>query len=118
MCAWKIDTFEREYDPPAVGIPVCFPSVYAVWLEQLAEVQKSRVQNAGSGNQGMQENQKLKAALAQRQLRDADVKRRLGETVTAMQEALKTSEESTAMLAELVPGLDALQMQLLVELGR
>ena len=99
-------------------IPLCFPSVYAVLLEQVAEVQKSRVQNAGSVNQGVQENQNLKAALAQRQLRDAEVKRRLGETVAAMQEALKTSEDSTALLAELVPGLDALQMQLLVELGR
>jgi len=39
-------------------------------------------------------------------------------TRSPLQDALKQSEETTLMLQELVPGLDTLQMQLMVELGR
>ena len=60
----------------------------------------------------------MKAALLQRQQRDADIKRKLAETATAMQDALKNSEESTKLLQELVPGIDSLHKQLMVELGR
>ena len=84
----------------------------------MAEVQRSHANTAGSGPQAAQENQRLKAALLQRQQRDAEIKRKLAETATAMQDALKNSEESTKLLQELVPGLDSLQMQLMVELGR
>jgi len=35
-----------------------------------------------------------------------------------MQEAMKQSEETSEMLEELVPGLDTLQKQLMVELAR
>jgi len=39
-------------------------------------------------------------------------------TRSTLQDALKQSEETTLMLQELVPGLDTLQMHLMVELGR
>jgi hypothetical protein len=85
---------------------------------QLAEVQRSSARNAGSASQGVQENQQLKAALLQRQQRGAEIKRKLADTVSVMQDALKNSEETTRLLQELVPGLDKLQMQLTAELGR
>jgi hypothetical protein len=66
----------------------------------------------------VEENNRLKTAINQRQQRDIEIKRRLAETATAMQEALKNSEETTLMLQELVPGLDNLQVQLMSELSR
>jgi len=53
--------------------------------KQLAEVQRSRAANAGSSAQGVQQNQQLKTALAQRKQRDIEIKRRLTETAAAMQ---------------------------------
>ena len=95
----------------------CLPADAQVVL-QLAEVQRSSARNAGSSSQGVQENQQLKAALLQRQQRGAEIKRKLADTVSVMQDALKNSEETTRLLQELVPGLDKLQMQLTAELGR
>jgi hypothetical protein len=95
----------------------CLPADTQVVL-QLAEVQRSSARNTGSASQGVQENQQLKAALLQRQQRGAEIKRKLADTVSVMQDALKNSEETTRLLHELVPGLDKLQMQLMAELGR
>jgi len=86
--------------------------------KQLAEVQRSRTANAGASAQGVQQNQQLKTVMAQRHQRDIEIKRRLTETSAAMQEAMKQSEETSEMLEELVPGLDTLQKQLMVELAR
>jgi len=86
--------------------------------KQLAEVQRSRAGQSGSTKGSVEENNRLKTAINQRQQRDVEVKRRLAETANAMQEALKNSEESTLMLQELVPGLDKLQIQLMAELSR
>jgi hypothetical protein len=69
-------------------------------------------------NKSVEENQRLKRALAQRKQRDIEIKRKLTEAAATMQEALKTSEESTRMLQELLPGLDNLQVQLTAELAR
>lgn len=69
-------------------------------------------------NKSVEENQRLKTALAQRKQRDIEIKRKLTEAAATMQEALKTSEESTRMLQELLPGLDNLQVQLTAELAR
>ena len=85
---------------------------------QLAGVQRSRANTAGPTGPSLEENRRLKNLLAQRQQRDSDMKRRLAETASALQEALRSSEESTKMLQEVVPGLDALQRQILVEIGR
>jgi hypothetical protein len=80
---------------------------------QLAEVQRSRASQSGSSKNGVEENNRLKTAINQRQQRDIEIKRRLADTASAMQDALKNSEESTQMLQELMPGLDKLQAQLM-----
>ena len=53
---------------------------------QLAELQRSRTNSNTSSMSSMsksaEENKRLKEALAQRQIRDAEIKRRLGETGT------------------------------------
>ena len=53
---------------------------------QLAELQRSRANSNTSSMSSMsksaEENKRLKEALAQRQIRDAEIKRRLGETGT------------------------------------
>jgi hypothetical protein len=53
---------------------------------QLAELQRSRVNSntasMSSMSKSAEENKRLKEALAQRQIRDAEIKRRLGETGT------------------------------------
>ena len=113
---------------PGTAVPVLLRIAHCAWaycvptemrvVLQMAEVQRSHAKAAGSGSQAVQENQRLKAALLQRQQRDADIKRKLAETATAMQDALKNSEESTKLLQELVPGIDSLHKQLMVELGR
>jgi len=81
-------------------------------------VQRSRASQSGATTSSVEENNRLKTAINQRQQRDIEIKRRLAETATAMQEALKNSEETTLMLQELVPGLDNLQVQLMSELSR
>ena len=86
--------------------------------KQLAEVQRTRASTATAGHAAAEENSRLKANLAQRKVRDDDVKRRLAEVEGALKEAQKSSEESTQLLQALVPGLDTLHRQLMVELGR
>ena len=81
-------------------------------------MQRSRASQSGATTSSVEENNRLKTAINQRQQRDIEIKRRLAETATAMQEALKNSEETTLMLQELVPGLDNLQVQLMSELSR
>ena len=53
---------------------------------QLAELQRSRANSntasMSSMSKSAEENKRLKEALAQRQIRDAEIKRRLGETGT------------------------------------